>query len=312
MNILLHQPLSFQQQGKRSYQEDARFPENDTPDINQRFFLVCDGVGGSEHGEVASQTVCQAFGKKMKSFNLSEDFSNKLFSQALDYAYEQLDKAAENIEGDMATTLTFVCFHEKGATMAHIGDSRIYQIRPDLGIIYKSDDHSLVNNLVHNGVISPEKAEFHPQRNVITRCMEPVADNEERAEATVVRTADILPSDYFFLCSDGVLHDIDDEKLVVIICDPETSNQQKIQKIAGIAADSDDNNTAILLQISHIQDAPDIPAVKAEDSRPTPDDEVSVTTNRFPRKITETLEVESFKKPESKGFFSRLKKIFSH
>ena len=61
----MNQPYSFTQLGRRTNQEDSRYPDCDTPKDPQPFFVVCDGVGGNEKGEVASRTVCDAFGKAL-------------------------------------------------------------------------------------------------------------------------------------------------------------------------------------------------------------------------------------------------------
>ena len=313
MNIKLAQPYSFSQQGRRDYQEDSRWPANDTPSASQRFFIVCDGVGGSEHGEVASATVCKAFAKKMSEFSPARDFSNDNFSSVLDYAYAQLDKVGRNTKGDMATTLTFLCFHARGCTMAHIGDSRIYQVRPQQGIIYRSDDHSLVNSMVHNGVISPQQAENHPQRNVITRCMEPVDERQNRSQATLVRTDDILPGDFFLLCSDGALENITDDLLVDILSKSEISDKQKIDRIKQICLDSDDNNTAILVRVECVEQdkATDHDSLgNAEEDGENPDDSES-TTRRFSREQRQAAEIESFQQQRQGGFLSKIKRIFT-
>ena len=137
--------------------------------------------------------------------------------------------------------------------MAHIGDSRIYQVRPGHGIIYRSEDHSLVNSLVHNGIITPEQAVNHPQSNVITRYMGPKETDRDRCMATVVNTKDIQKNDYFFLCSDGVLHNLSDEELVAILSS-DKSNQEKNDIIAAKSFSSSDNNTAILINVADVID----------------------------------------------------------
>jgi protein phosphatase len=308
MIIRLSQPLSFSQQGGRDYQEDARFPDSDFPSPKQRFFIVCDGVGGSEHGELASNTVCRAFARKMPALNEQDDFSNDDFSHVLDFAYDQLDKTACKTKGDMATTLTFICFHACGCTMAHIGDSRIYQIRPMQGIIYRSDDHSLVNSMVHNGVISPEQALEHPQSNVIIRCMEPVEERQNRSQATVIRTRDIESGDYFLLCSDGVLENIDDDLLTDILVGSDASDNEKMRQIRDICKESNDNNTAVLLRISEV--------LKSESEMEKPDnfpndDANEPSTRRFERHKHESSEIESVQSPKNDGFLSKLKRLFT-
>lgn len=308
MKINLFQPYSFTQQGDRDYQEDARYPDNDAPSMKQQFFIVCDGVGGSEHGEVASNTVCQAFAKKMSAYNLKKDFTNEDFKKVLDYAYDALDSKGKDVKGDMATTLTFVCFHGNGCLMAHIGDSRIYQVRKNHGIVYRSDDHSLVNNLVHKGVITPEEGVDHPQKNVITRCMEPVEDHHNRSMATVFRTTDIQPNDWFFLCSDGVLQDLTDENLVEWLTS-DKDNVQKMTELADKTANNDDNNTAILIQIESVENSP---VVNDDEDNERRTENIEAQATKRLVDYTEMEDVESIKKTKDKetSFIEKIKNYF--
>ena len=123
MRIKIYQPLAIHELGKRANQEDSIYPIEGKATENDRLFLLCDGMGGHEHGEVASQSIC----KSLSSFLLqhavaSEGLEDKLLSDALAYAYEELDKLA--IAGDsrqMGTTLTLLYFHSNGCTAAHIG-----------------------------------------------------------------------------------------------------------------------------------------------------------------------------------------------
>jgi protein phosphatase len=183
MEISLRQPYSFYQLGRRGNQEDARFPDDDAPQDCNPAFIVCDGVGGQDKGEVASRTVADAIGKYMTKIDLSLPFTAHDFQKVLDHAYSALNKKIETVSHEMATTLTFVCFNSNGAFCAHMGDSRIYHIRPGVGILYQSEDHSLVNMLVHSGNLTPEKAINHPQSNVITRCMGYVEKGTSRPTA---------------------------------------------------------------------------------------------------------------------------------
>lgn len=254
MEVHLKMSYSFHQQGQRPNQEDARFPDSDKIDSSQHFFVVCDGVGGSAKGEVASATVCNSFARSLSKVNLGDVvFDKVMFSKVVDAAYDALDKVSDKKNSDMGTTMTFVCFHKGGCMIAHIGDSRIYQIRPSVGIVYRSDDHSLVNTLVHNGAITPEQALNHPQSNIITRCMEPTDEDESRSMVSVINTKDIEAGDYFFLCTDGVLHKINDNKLANILC-CDKSNKEKIEILAKMSYSSSDNNTAILINVDNVDD----------------------------------------------------------
>ena len=253
MNIQLGQILSFCRIGLRPNQEDARYPDMDCPPLTQRFFVVCDGVGGSEMGDVASNTVCQAFAQALRNTDFSADFTNEAFSHALDAAFDALDCQSNQLDDDdFATTMVFAAFHGGGCTLAHIGDSRIYQFRRNVGILYQSADHSLVNQLVHEGMITADEALDHPQNHVITRSMEPVEFDENRSQATVFRTSDIQAGDCFLLCTDGVYNCFDEEELARLF-----SLYPNIEEAFAILADnceqSSDNNTAFLISIAEVE-----------------------------------------------------------
>lgn len=250
MLITLNQPYSFCQRGLRENQEDARFPNSDSPQDCDPFFIVCDGVGGGEQGEVASQTVCESLGRALSHVDWDDNFDSADFNSALEVAYEALQRVDDGRNSDMATTLTFIGFHRGGCTMAHIGDSRIYQIRPGRGVMYRSDDHALVNELVHAGLISPDSADTHPERSTITRYM--AAYDEERSLPTLIRTTDVKPGDYFLLCTDGVLAAVSEEMLEQIICG-EGSDADKCRHIAELSRDSRDNNTAYLISVADVE-----------------------------------------------------------
>lgn len=248
MNIKKLQALEFSQTGGRDSQQDAFWPHSSAGG-NQRVFLVCDGVGGGSYGEVASRTVCRVMGRALQQYDFTlSRLDNSRLAEALGQAYAALDEKAVRYGRDMATTLTLICVHSGGCTMAHIGDSRIYHIRPSQGILYRSDDHSLVNSMVHAGVITPQQALNHPQSNVITRFMGPVNADRPRCMATVATTTDVQTGDYFLLCSDGVLHCVSDEQLVERLSTPEPDSE-KLDTIARLSASSPDNNTAILVHI---------------------------------------------------------------
>ena len=301
MNIQLRQARAFCQSGRRSNQEDAYYPNADIIPATQRFFVVCDGVGGSESGEVASQTVCQAMADAMSEFNASNDFTNDDFRSVLDAAYNALDRKATPHYKEMATTMTFVCFHGRGCTMAHIGDSRIYHFRKGKGILYRSDDHSLVNAMVHNGMLTPEKAVNNPQKNVITRYMEAVDADQNRCMATVMRTQDIFANDYFLLCTDGVYNKISDEEMMGILFNQDTDDDKKVKTIAKRCKDSDDNNTAILISIADVE--PDVVPIDSFQG--------SEGTKKLPFERKGTEEIESVQQPKGNGLVNWVKRIFN-
>ena len=255
MQIRLNRPYALNEQGRRDSSEDGIFPEKGAAAVDNRFFLVCDGVGGHEKGEVASRTVCEAFAAFLGSADLT-DFDETFFDKALEYAYVWLDKAdTESGERKMGTTLTFACFHSRGVFAAHIGDSRIYHLRRQgsrADILYKSGDHSIVGELIRAGVITAEEAATHPKKNVVTRVMQP--NQEIPAKADVYETNDLSAGDYFFLCTDGILESVSDE-LLCDIAGRDIDDESKMKEIHKACLDgSHDNYSAYLIPVGGVID----------------------------------------------------------
>lgn len=247
---------NLQELGQRTNQEDSLFPALGKSTSDDRLFVLCDGLGGHEKGEVASATVCATLSRVILSaWHPGEVLSDELFLQALNAAYDALDAKDNGEERKMGTTLTFLCLHASGATVAHIGDSRIYQLRPaskntSARIVFRTQDHSLVNDLVKIGEITEEEAKHHPQKNVITRAMQPC--QEHRAKADIAHLTDILPGDYFYMCSDGMLEEASDENILNIITKPNATDEQKLEMLRNVTEENKDNHTAHLIHIDKV------------------------------------------------------------
>lgn len=246
----LGMPYALNEIGGRSNQEDSIFPAKGEANESTRLFLVCDGMGGHENGEVASGLVCLTFGKLLADID-HEGFTVEMFLDALNEAYDALDREDPDPQSmrKMGTTLTFLHLNDHEVVVAHMGDSRVYHVRPSEqnAIIYQSSDHSLVNELVRAEIITPEEALTHPRRNVITRAMQPKLDPRHKAD---VRTFnDVQAGDYFFLCSDGVLESVTNDALVEILR-RDVSDDEKIEAIKALCADSSrDNFSAYLVPV---------------------------------------------------------------
>ena len=265
MRINIYQPLAIHELGKRANQEDCIYPIEGKATENDRLFLLCDGMGGHEHGEVASQSIC----KSLSSFLLqhavaSEGLEDKLLSDALAYAYEELDKLA--IAGDsrqMGTTLTLLYFHSNGCTAAHIGDNRIYHLRPSSHtILYKSRDHSLVYDLYQAGELTYQEMKTFPQKNVITRAM--IAGDRNHPKPDVIHISNIQPGDYFYICSDGMLEQMEDEELLDVFS-ANVRDEEKRQMLISETSDNKDNHSAYILHIKDVShDEADVSLVNEE------------------------------------------------
>lgn len=250
MKIEIKEPQWYWQKGNRENQEDALYPTD--YDEQHPFFVVCDGVGGNDCGEVASNLVCETFGEYLPTmFVKGGTLDVKTFEDVLTLIWEKL-YYNRTISQSMATTFVFAAMTSDGVFVAHIGDSRVYQIRPSVGIVFCTEDHSLVNALLKNEVITPEEAVSHPQRNVITRCMNVQRDRRNYYEATIDVVRDVKAGDIFLLCSDGVYDEAGNDVISELLsCD--SSLKEKRDKLAERTSDSHDNNTAILIEIKSVE-----------------------------------------------------------
>lgn len=243
MKILLYPPLSIHEIGQRANQEDS------IAQWDNRLFVLCDGMGGHEKGEVASQTVCQSLVKWFEENIKDDSFSDNQLREALEYAYQQLDKFADGNPKQMGTTLTLLYIHKQGVTAAHIGDSRIYHIRPNVGVLYQSRDHSLAFDLFQSGEISYEEMLNFNQKNVITRAMTPGEDNRHRPD--IIHISDIQPGDYFYMCSDGMLEQMSNNELVDLLSS-DTKDEEKRKQLISATSNNQDNHSAWLIHIKDV------------------------------------------------------------
>lgn len=256
MKIQIRKPIGYSQIGRKDQQEDAVWPSFSDVSADNPCIILCDGVGGSEHGEVASQTSSKVIGEYLTNIiKDSETVTDADVQKAVNLAYDELEKidteGSESGKVSMATTLTCVCLHNDGILAAHMGDSRIYLVRPGEGLKYQSNDHSLVNALLQAGEITEEEAVNFPRKNVITRAIQPHC--ERRYKAEVHQLTDIQSGDYIFLCCDGVLEQLTNERLVEIL----SMNCSDKDKLALLEAESTDktrdNYTAYLIPIDNVE-----------------------------------------------------------
>lgn len=249
MKISLYPPISIHELGTRDNQEDALWPLK--PTANDRLFVLCDGMGGHEHGEVASQTVTQALGKWFaEHVEPNAPLSDDQLREAIEYAYTQLDQYADGNPKQMGTTLTMIYFGQHGVTAAHMGDSRIYHIRPDEALLYISRDHSLVFDLYQSGEINYDEMKNFKQKNIVTRAMTPGEDHRMRAD--IIHISDVKPGDYFYLCSDGMLEEMTDDELFSVVSSDAT-NEEKRQQLINATSGNKDNHSAWLIQIKDVE-----------------------------------------------------------
>lgn len=241
------------------HQEDNMYPAHGEGTENDRLFVLCDGMGGHDAGEVASATVCEAMSRSVLASapDAEGGFSREMFDKALNDAFAALDERDNGAEKKMGTTMTFLKLYDKGCFIAHMGDSRVYHIRPgqteeDTRILFHTEDHSLVNDLVRIGELTPEEARHSRQKNVITRAMQPHL--ERRPKADVYTSADIQAGDYFYLCTDGMLENMENGNICYFFSKSGGTDEEKVGKLIDATCENRDNHSAIIVHILEVID----------------------------------------------------------
>ena len=236
---------AFSKQGKRLNNEDCILASSNNDGGYNNIFLVCDGMGGHKKGEVASAIACKNITEFLSDTG-NEDASTTIIT-GFKNTLAQLDHYANKNDGaGMGTTVTLVWQRNAQITIAYIGDSRIYQIRENK-ILYKTSDHSLVQKLISEHLITEEEARHHPKKNIVTRAL--VAGNAEYLP-DIVTVPDAKTGDYFFMCTDGVIESFTDEAIVEVLSS-ESTHEGKMDMIEKICAvNSKDNYSACLIQIA--------------------------------------------------------------
>lgn len=268
---------SIQEFGQRKdaqgnpHQEDSIYPLYGKQTDADRLFILCDGMGGHDAGEVASATVCEAMSQSVNASvpNSEALFTDDMLLKAVNDAFHALDQKDSGATKKMGTTMTFLKLHAGGATIAHMGDSRVYHIRPgkdadSTQILFMTEDHSLVNDLVKIGELTPEEARVSPQKNIITRAMQPHMERQPKAD--IHHVTDIKPGDYFYLCSDGMLEEMEDANIRFNFSDMNGNDENKVQVLTNATIDNRDNHTALIIHILDVEgEAEGVPA-----AAPTP------------------------------------------
>lgn len=227
--------------------EDRIFPHENTATLNDKLFIVCDGVGGRSKGEEASRIVCESISDYVLS-GLHKKSALEIIKCAIDYSLTCMqDYATAHSEArQMSTTLALTYLQKKQIIVAWCGDSRVYHIRNGK-ILWKSQDHSLVQQLIDLGELSLEDSKNYPHKNIITRSLNPQREN---SIADIHLISDYKSGDYLFLCTDGVLETIGDEILCTLLSS-KVENPDKKEVLLSYAQDrTKDNYSMYLLQLS--------------------------------------------------------------
>lgn len=239
----------------KPHQEDCIFPYFSDISNDDRVFILCDGMGGHDAGEIASSVVCESLGHSIRTMlNANTIFSVTELKQALSVAYDALDANDTGSKKKMGTTLAMVVFHTTGVLIAHIGDSRIYHIRPgksekDTTILFQTEDHSLLNSLVKSGEMTIVEAKSSVKKNIITKAIQP---NSDRIDPDVTEITDIKAGDWFYICSDGMLEqeEMENGSALKRIFSNQVADDDKVQILRGATSENNDNHSAIVIKVN--------------------------------------------------------------
>jgi protein phosphatase len=220
-------------------------------------FAIADGMGGAQAGEIASHLAAVSLQQAEKGSPSGEEAVQQLIQDANRSVYERARSDAST--SGMGTTMTVALVEDDVVRFGHVGDSRAYLVR-DHELQQLTEDHSLVGELVRSGRLSPEEADAHPHRSVITRVLG--TDPEVDVDSFSVPTK---PGDIYLLCSDGLSSMVDDHRILALL---EEHGSDVTASARALVAEAnanggEDNITVILFQVAAIDDTIELPGTVA-------------------------------------------------
>lgn len=214
--------------------------------VRSPLFVIADGMGGAQAGEVASHVAVESFQAGLPDSSSPEHGLAALVQEANARIHELSHTNPEH--AGMGTTLTAIYVGEEEIAIAHVGDSRAYCLREG-ELLRLTDDHSLVDELLRQGRLTPAEAIEHPQRSVITRAL--------GIEGTVevdTRAFRGLAGDVYLLCSDGLTTMIDEPHIVeVLLSHPSLREAGEALIAAANEAGGRDNITVVLVRLEEVR-----------------------------------------------------------
>ncbi len=216
--------------------------------VRAPLFVVADGMGGAQAGEVASELAVRQFERGLPDGREPADALAETIMAANAQIHEQARTDPDR--AGMGTTVTAAYVAGDTVVVAHVGDSRCYLLR-DGDLIRLTRDHSLVGELVARGKLTEEQAESHPQRSVITRALGAYPEVEVDTEAFPARAGDI-----FLLCSDGLTGMVHEPELKPLLEEPGRSLEETGRMLIAAANENGgrDNITVILFRLEEVDD----------------------------------------------------------
>jgi PPM family protein phosphatase len=230
-----------------------RRDNEDSVYVRVPLFVVADGMGGAQAGEVASALAVEEFRQGLPSPGAGHATTEQRLAARVQSANRRIYETAqtEREQSGMGTTLTAVFLDDTELAIAHVGDSRAYLLR-DAELTRLTHDHSLVEELMRRGKLTPEQAAEHPQRSIITRALGIEPDVEVDTWTYPARAADVV-----LLCSDGLTSMIDEAQIAEVLraeSDLDRAGERLIAEAN--AAGGRDNITVVLFRLEDTDDPP--------------------------------------------------------
>jgi PPM family protein phosphatase len=213
-------------------------------DAERQFYLVADGMGGLESGEIASSIACDTVARDVRAETPLPNAISNAHAAILHYM-EVTDP-----EKRMGTTIVALKTHASDLVpkyeIAWVGDSRIYLFEEQV-LRQISHDHSYVQELVDRNLITPEEAKRSPHKNLVTQALGAVASGELKVDFA---SGHLAPGQQLLLCSDGLTGEVDDTDIADILAEESTAQDAVDSLIqAALNGGGSDNITVVLLRL---------------------------------------------------------------
>ena len=206
MQISVHSNIGRRRSSNQDYADYY------TSKAKQVLFILCDGVGGNQAGDVASKMTTEYIGKEFQNIDQSltwqaaETWLTEIVDTVNQEVYD-LSLSKDEYKG-MSTTLVMALAADDQLVICHVGDSRAYIFNEE-GLNQVTDDHSLVNELIRSGEITELEGEHHPQRNIVTQAI----GGTDQVESEI-NHFDLSQVDYLLLCSDGLSNMVNHKQML--------------------------------------------------------------------------------------------------
>jgi len=244
---------------KRPLNEDSYLA-----DESHRIFVVADGVGGAQAGEVASKTAVEVLDEAFRHQEIGGDVED-LLEIAIQRANASIHQMAREHPKLSMMATTVVALHLDGytATIGHVGDSRLYRLTPNGELLRETEDHSMVEEEVRAGRMTPDQAANHPSRNIISRAL-----GAEAAVDVDIKAIEIEDGTAFLLCSDGITRHIPDDEIRRLLLNGKDLDKicEEMKRLC-YERGAEDNLTAVIIRVGDFKGAAN--EVPALDDEPT-------------------------------------------